>query len=405
MREVLTAKLFYDTPYAKEFDAELLSQTEHDGNYHIILDRTLFYPGGGGQPCDLGTLNGVEVVEVIEHREDIIHITSSPVEGKTIHGALNWERRFEHMQQHLGEHLFAGSLWNLYHIHTARMRIEGDNVSIDTDIPADMNAILEAESAANEAVWSDIPVEVIFPDMAEIRELARKLPPENAIPPVRIIRVEGVDYVPCCGIHVSSTGQCGLVKVISCENHKGGSRIYLRCGRAAYRWLSSLWHEVRKAEAELVCGYDGINDKIASLKSQIHALKSQNEALTVRYLKPLADSLLGNAEICGQYRVVTHIMPNSSQDEIKHLFKLITDNDKDSIAFLAGVNEEGVFIMAGCNKENKNVDVRPAFRKAIEILGGKGGGSTFSAQGHGKNSEAVNTAVNEAVKILKDSIR
>ena len=396
----MTAKLFYDTPYAKEFDAELLSQTEHDGNYHIILDRTLFYPGGGGQPCDLGTLNGVEVVEVIEHGEDIIHITSSPVEGKTIHGALNWERRFEHMQQHLGEHLFAGSLWNLYHIHTARMRIEGDNVSIDTDIPADMNAILEAESAANEAVWADIPVEVIFPDMAEIRELARKLPPENAIPPVRIIRVEGVDYVPCCGIHVSSTGQCGLVK-----DHKGGSRIYLRCGRAAYRWLDDVYRELRKAESELVCGYDGINDKIASLKSQIHALKSQNEALTVRYLKPLAELLLGNAEICGQYRVVTHIMPNSSQDEIKHLFKLITDNDKDSIAFLAGVNEEGVFIMAGCNKENKNVDVRPAFRKAIEILGGKGGGTTFSAQGHGKNSEAVNTAVNEAVKILKDSIK
>ena len=401
----LTAKLFYDTPYAKEFDAELISQSEHDGKYHIMLDRTLFYPGGGGQPCDLGTLNGSEVIEVIEPGEYIIHITASPIEGKTVHGILNWERRFEHMQQHLGEHLFAGSLWNLHHIHTARMRIEGDNVSIDTDIPADMSAILEAESAANEAVWADIPVEVIFPDMAEIRELARKLPPENAIPPVRIVKVEGVDYVPCCGVHVSSTGQCGLVKVISCENHKGGSRIYLRCGRAAYRWLSSLYHEVRKAESELVCGYEGINDKIASLKSQIHALKSQNEALTIRYLKPIADSLLSSSEICGQFKIVTHVMPHSSQDEIKHLFKLITDNDREAIAVLAGVNEEGVFVIMGCNKENKKIDVRPAFRRAIELLGGKGGGSTFSAQGHGKNSEAVNVAVNEAVNILKNSIK
>ncbi|MBR4196554.1 MAG: hypothetical protein IKQ95_07590 [Synergistaceae bacterium] len=401
----MTAKLFYDDPYAREFDAQLLSQSEHDGKFHIILDRTLFYPGGGGQPCDTGTIDGAEVIEVIEHGDDIIHITDSPAEGKTVHGVLNWERRFEHMQQHLGEHLFAGCLWNLHHIHTARMRIEGDNVSIDTDIPADMSAILEAESAANEAVWADIPAEVIFPAMSEIRELARKLPPENAVPPVRIIKVEGVDYVPCCGVHASSTGQVGLVKVISCENHKGGSRIYLRCGRAAYRWITSLYHEVRKAESELVCGYDGINDKIASLKSQIHALKSQNESLTVQYLKPIAESLLKDAEICGQCRIISHIMPHSSQDETKHLFKLITDSDKEAIAILAGVNGEGVFVMAGCNKDNRNIDVRPAFRKAIEILGGKGGGSPFSAQGWGKNSEAVNIAVNEAVNILKNNIK
>ena len=281
----MTAKLYYDDLYAKEFDAKLISQSEHNGKFHIILDRTLFYPSGGGQPFDTGTLNGVEVLEVSEHGDEIIHIIASPLESSDVHGVINWERRFELMQQHLGEHLFAGCLWNLHHIHTQRMRIEGDNVSIDTDIPADLSAILEAEAAANEAVWSDIPVEVIYPDMAEIRELARKLPPENAIPPVRIVKVEGVDYIPCCGLHVSSTGQVGLVKITSVENHKGGSRIYLRCGKAAYRWLDSLYHEVRKAEAELVCGYEGINEKIAILKAQIHDLKSQNENLTIRYLK------------------------------------------------------------------------------------------------------------------------
>ena len=396
----MTAKLFYDTPYAREFDAEIISQSEHDGKYHIILDRTLFYPSGGGQPCDLGTLGGVEVLDVHESGGEIVHVTASPLASGNVHGVLNWERRFELMQQHLGEHLFAGSLWNLHHIHTARMRIEGDNVSIDTDIPADISAILEAESAANEAVWADIPVEVIFPDMAEIKELARKLPPENAIPPVRIVKVEGVDYVPCCGVHVSSTGQVGLVKVISCENHKGGSRIYLRCGRAAYRWVASVYHEVRRAEAELVCGYDGINDKIASLKSQIHLLKSQNEALTVKSLKPIADSLLRDAEISGGHKIVRHIMKQSTQDEAKHLFRLITE-DKEAVAVIACVNDEGVFVMIGTDKGNKNVDVRPAFRRAIEILGGKGGGTPFSAQGWGKNTEAVNIAVDEAVNVLR----
>lgn len=397
----MTAKLFYDTPYAKEFDAEILTQSEHDGKYHITLDRTLFYPSGGGQPCDLGTLGGVDVVDVHESGGEIIHVTSSPLESGHVQGVLDWDRRFELMQQHLGEHLFAGSIWNLHHIHTDRMRIEGDNVSIDTDIPADMGKILEAESASNEAIWADIPVEIIFPDMAEIRELARKLPPENAIPPVRIVKVEGVDYVPCCGVHVSSTGQVGLVKVISCENHKGGSRIYLRCGRAAYRWLSSLYHEVRKAESELVCGYDGINDKIAALKSQIHALKSQNDALTVKALKPIADSLLNEAEISGGRKIVRHIMNHSSQDDAKQLFRLITE-DKEAVAVIACVNDEGVFVMIGTDRGNKAVDVRPAFRRAIELLGGKGGGTPFSAQGWGKNSEAVNEAVDAAVNELKN---
>lgn len=303
------------------------------------------------------------------------------------------------MQQHLGEHLFAGCLWNLHHIHTARMRIEGDNVSIDTDIPAGTSAILEAESEANKAIWSDLPVEIIYPDMAEIKELARKLPPENAVPPVRIVKVEGVDYVPCCGLHVSSTGQAGLVKVTSVENHKGGSRIYLRCGKSAYRWLSSLYHEVKLAEAELACGYDGINEKIASLKSQIHSLKSQNESLTLRYLRPLADSLVNNAEIHGSLKIIRHVMKSSTQDEAKHLFRIITEN-KEAVAFLACENEQGVFVIIGTEKGNKNIDVRSAFKKAIEILDGKGGGAPFCAQGWGKNSEAVNDALDSAVKVL-----
>lgn len=389
----MTQKLYYEDTYAREFDAEVIS---HDGN-KLILNQTLFYPGGGGQPCDLGTINGIEVLEVIEQGEEIIHIMKEEIHDKNVHGILDWDRRFELMQQHLGEHLFAGSLWTLHHLHTDRMRIEGDNVSIDTDKPADMKAILEAEHAANESVWKNIPVEVIYPDMAEVREHARKLPPENAVMPIRIIKVEGVDYVPCCGLHVSSTGQAGLVKITSCENHKGGSRIYLKCGRAAYRWLDSLYAEVRKAESELVCGYEGINEKILILKSQIHDLKAHNDSTIDRLMKPIADNLIQNAKD----RIITHIMHGSSQEEIKHLFKLLTNENNGIISLLAGVNASGVFIIFGTHKENKNIDVRPAFKKAIEILNGKGGGSSFCAQGHGKNYEALNDALNTAVSVIK----
>ncbi|MBQ7592824.1 MAG: hypothetical protein IJU48_00545 [Synergistaceae bacterium] len=384
----MTHKTYYDDLYLREIDAEVISQTEHDGKYNIILDQTIFYPSGGGQPCDLGFIDDVEVIDVHESGDEIIHVLSAPVENKRVHCVLNWDRRFEFMQQHLGEHLFAGCIYSLHDIHTARMRIEGDNVSIDTDIPADMNKILEAEALANEAIYKNIPVEVIYPDMEEVKANARKLPPENAETPIRIVKVEGVDYVPCCGLHVKSTGEVGLVKVTSVENHKGGSRIYMRCGRAAYRWLASVHEEVRKAESELVCGYDGINEKILSLKSQIHALKVENEKTIERFLKPIAESLLASGE-----KVIVHVMSNSNQDEAKHLFKLITESNHDAIVLLACETSEGAFIIFGTNKANKKVDVRPAFKKAINILEGRGGGNSFCAQGWGKNPDKLNEAL------------
>ena len=392
---ILTKKLFYENLYAGEFDAEVVNQTERDGKFFVTLNQTLFFPGGGGQPCDLGLIDGVEVLEVIEEGENIIHVLNSEIKNKNVHGILNWDRRFELMQQHLGEHIFAGMLYNLHGLHTARMRIEGDNVSIDIDTKTDEKIIFEAEAAANEAVWKDIPVEILYPTMDEVKKFARKLPPEKSTQPIRIVKIEGIDYVPCCGVHVNSTGQVGLIKITSFENHKGGTRIYLKSGKAAYRWVKSVYDEVRKAESELVCGYEGINEKILNLKTQIHDSKINHEKDIERLLMPTAENLIENSNS----KLIRHVMKNATQDDIKILFRLMTELNHEIVVLLASENSEGAFLMFGCNRENKNFDVRPAFKKAIEILNGKGGGSSFSAQGFGKGD--VNYALDEAEKILK----
>ena len=344
------------------------------------------------------------MLDVHEHGREIVHVLKSEIPCKNVHGVLDWSRRFELMQQHLGEHLLAGCLYSLHEVHTARMRIEGGNVSIDTDKPITLDAILEAERAANEAVWADIPVEVIYPDIEEVKACARKLPPENAELPIRIVKVAGVDYVPCCGLHVSSTGQVGLVKVTSVENHKGGSRIYLRCGSAAYKWLDEVYHVVKRAESELVCGYDGINEKIAVLKGQIHDLKAQNEATTERFLRPVAEELVNEAETLGKYRLVKYVMASSGQDDVKRMFRILTERH-DVIAVLAGENEEGVFLTFGTHKDNKDIDVRSAFRKAITALEGKGGGSSFCAQGWGKKTSSLGQVLEDAASGLKNNTK
>ena len=153
---------------------------------------------------------------------------------------------------------------------------------------------------------------------------------------------------------------------------------------------------MRKAEAELVCGYEGINEKILALKSQIHEQKLYNEKTLERFLSPLAEKLIADSH----NKIIKHVMKDSSQDEIKHLFRLITELNHDVVTLLACENPDGVFIMFGTNKNNKAVDVRQAFKKAITMLDGKGGGSSFSAQGWGKNSQSLNEALNEAEKLL-----
>ena len=405
----MTEKLYYENLYSKEFDAKIISIIQNsNGNLEIILDKTLFYPGGGGQPCDLGFINECEVIDVHEHENDIIHVIKNSHNenfslNQTVHASIDWNRRFEFMQQHLGEHIFAGCLYNLHELHTARMRIEGDNVSLDIDTQVNWDIMNESEALANEIICQNLPVEILYPDWEEIKKFARKLPPENSIPTIRIVKIEGVDYVPCCGVHVKSTGEVGLIKVTSIENHKGGTRIYLKCGRAAYRWLSSLHSEIRKAESELVCGDSGILEKILSLKNQIHDSKIERENLIEHFLKPISEELKLNSEDFNNTKIITHIMQDSSQDDVKHLFRLLTD-ENNYVALIAGVNSQGIFLTFGCNRENKNADVRAAFKYAISKLEGKGGGSAFCAQGWGKNSDEIQNIMFDAANILKNTL-
>ncbi len=405
---MITKKLYYENIYAREFDSEIInSKNNPDGTFEITLAQTLFYPGGGGQPCDLGFINGVEVINVFEdHTGEIIHVLKNNFDTenlKNIHGVINWQRRFEYMQQHLGEHIFAGMLYKLHGLNTSRMRIENDNISLDIDDQqVELDIILEAEREANKVVWQNIPVEIIYPDIEEIKLHARKLPGDKAIPPFRVVKVGDVDYVPCCGTHPDTTGQIGLIKVISAENHKGGTRIYLHCGSAAYEWLHKLWLEIKNAESELVCGDLNITEKILNLKHQIRELKNNAQNITRHFLKPLAENLINNAEEFNGLKIIVHVLENSEQDSAKELSRLLTEQP-DIIALVAAVNNEGAFLMFSCNK-NSHADVRKAFKSTIETLNGKGGGAAFSAQGHcgAVEVEKLRNALAHAKEIIKN---
>ncbi|MBR1673086.1 MAG: hypothetical protein IJ702_09165 [Fretibacterium sp.] len=380
----MTRKLYYEELYQTGFDAAVLRQENDKESVRVVLDQTLFFPGGGGQPCDLGTLNGVKVLEALEEDGTIVHVLEGPLPDglSVVHGVIDWGRRFELMQQHLGQHLLAAALHSRFGLRTARMRIEGDNVSMDFDgVHVDEETVRQAEAEANEAIWRDIPVEVLYPGFDEVERHARKLPPKTT-EPIRIVKVGDIDYVPCCGLHVKRTGEVGVIKVTALENHKGGTRVHLRCGRAAWRWLDVVCHETRRVQVELTCGPDGMFQRVLHLKEEIRELKARNGELLDHAAAALAGRLMRDAERVGNHVLATHILQDAGQEDVKRLFHALTEH-RGVVALLAGVDAQGVSLLFGCHREDTEVDVREAFQRAIAMTGGRGGGSPCCAQGRG----------------------
>ena len=296
----MTKKIFYEALYQTEFDAEVLEIIEGKG---IVLDRTLFYPGGGGQPCDLGELDGHRVLDVIEDKSSgvIVHVLDEAALkefklNSKIHGVIDWARRFELMQQHLGEHIFAAVLYNKFNINVLRMRIEGDIVSLDLDKNIDGNIIQEAEHEANEIIWRNIPVEVIYAELDELKKFSRKQPPAKAgLNSIRVIKISGVDCVPCCGLHVKNTGEVGIIKFVKLEHDKDFTRAYIKCGRAAYNWLSVLVSEAHKTQLALTCSESEIYSRVETLQSDLKELTAQNKILHEQIALMQSEKILGNA--------------------------------------------------------------------------------------------------------------
>ena len=187
----------------------------------MTLDRTAFYPEGGGQPADHGTLGGIPVLDVQEQHDEIVHTLSQPLAvDQTVEGVVDWDRRFDHMQQHSGEHILSGILCDCYHCDNVGFHLGADTVTIDYNTDLTWEQVMAAEAAANAVIWADRPVEITYPDPDTLAHLAYRSKKELT-GPVRIVTFPEADCCACCGTHVRRAGQVGLVKVLSCQKFDG----------------------------------------------------------------------------------------------------------------------------------------------------------------------------------------
>ena len=236
----MTQRLYYENAYLQEFTATVVSCEPEKSGCAVVLDRTAFYPEGGGQPGDRGTLGGVNVTDTRERGGEVVHLCDGPLEpGTTVEGKLDWLRRHDHMQQHSGEHLVSGLICYVYHCDNVGFHMGAETVTIDFNhsIPSDALPLLE--EAANRKLWQGLPIVVSHPTPEELEALDYRSKKELS-GDVRIVTIPGADCCACCGTHLRQTSEIGLVKLLSIKPFREGVRIEMVAGDRAYRYFRAV---------------------------------------------------------------------------------------------------------------------------------------------------------------------
>ena len=277
-----TNKLYYADCRLAQFSAVVVDCAETKKGFEIELDRTAFYPEGGGQAADRGTLGGIEVLHVREDGERVLHLVAQPLPvGETVEGIVDYAHRFDLMQQHSGEHIVSGIIHSRYGYHNVGFHMGWESITIDFDGIIPPEELPELERLANEAVYQNIPLKIWTPSPEELPGVFYRT--KRALPwPVRIVQVPGYDSCACCGLHVERTGEIGLIKLFSCVKFRSGVRIEMLCGKRCLDFLSKSHEQNRLVSAafsakvlETGAAADRMNELLESQKRRIGELETK----------------------------------------------------------------------------------------------------------------------------------
>ena len=398
----MTERLYYDDPYKKEFDATVVSVQPHavdaDGARHaVLIDRTAFYPTTGGQPFDTGTLGSARVIDVIDDENgDVVHVVDGPVPDarQPVRGVVDWLRRFDHMQQHTGQHVLSAAFVRLFGVKTVSFHLGADVSTIDLAREMTPKEIAAAEDEANRIVWEDRPVTIRYASAEEAAALPlRKEPTRTGR--LRLIDVEAFDLSACGGTHVSRTGAIGVIAVTAWERFKGGHRLEFACGGrvlSRFRALRDVTAAAVRALSVLPTDVPNAVDRLQTeLKEQKRALTEAHGALA-RYQ---ALELAAAAEPHPWGRLVLQAL-DADAPRLKSLASAITSKP-GFLAVLLSRSSPSVVVAA------RSSDVGVACHDIVGALakrfGGRGGGKPDLAQGGGLNAtvEEILTAVRQMI--------
>ena len=365
-----TEKLYYADPFLKTFTATVLSCEPSKGGFAVTLDRTAFYPEGGGQPADHGTLGNVNVTDVHEKGGVIFHTCDQAVEpGSTVTGTLDWARRFDHMQQHSGEHIISGILCADYHCDNVGFHLGADTVTIDYNADISWEQALDAERKANEAIWADRPVEITYPDKAALDALDYRSKKELT-GQVRIVTFPEADCCACCGTHVLRAGQVGMVKVLSCQKFREGVRLEIISGKRALDYLGRTYEQAKAIGQQLSVKPQDAAAAVERTVEELTAAKVRMAHLEDQVFFHMAEETVGKGD-------TVLFQGAMKSDSVRKLADAVARRCGGLAAVFAG--EDGKYNYALVRADGG--DIAPLVKDLNRTMNGRGGGRNGFAQG------------------------
>ena len=372
----MSEKLYYSDPFLQEFTATVLSCEQDKAGWKVVLDRTAFYPEGGGQSADTGILGDAKVIDVREKEGVIVHTCDKALNvGDTATGRIDWARRFDHMQQHSGEHIVSGIICARYGCDNVGFHLGKDIVTIDFNHDISPEDLPSIEAQANAFIWSDTPIDIRFLEGDALRQAEYRS--KKFIPGlVRLVAFPGADCCACCGTHVLRAGQVGLVKLLSCQKFREGVRMELLCGKRAFDYLSGTWEQNLAVSRALSAKPLQTHAAVERLKGELESVKLRAATLET------ADFARKGAEYAGKGDVVL-FEGDMSADSVRRLCDAVLDTCGGRCAVFAG--EDGNFKYAVGIRDG---DIRPLVKELNGALNGRGGGKPNFAQGSVAAKEA-----------------
>ena len=369
MERQMTEKLYYDDPFLTEFTAVVLACREEKNLWRVVLDRTAFYPEGGGQPADHGTLGGAAVSDVREKDGEIVHCCDRPLAvGETVEGRVDFARRFDFMQQHSGEHIVSGILCGMFHCDNVGFHIGHDLVTIDFNAELTADDVREVERRANQYIWEDHPLQVDYPSPAALEALEYRS--KKALTgQVRIVSWPGADCCACCGTHVLRSGQVGMVKLLSCQRFREGVRIELAAGGRALERFETIAGQNTRVSRLLSAKVTDTAAAVERMQKELYQLRGRVADLEEKDFARKAEEYAGRGE-------VLLFEGAMSADSLRKLCGMVQESAGGRCAVFAG--EEEVWQYAVSQPDG---DLRGFVKELNAALRGRGGGKPGFVQG------------------------
>ena len=390
-----TKRLYLENPYQVEFEAQVVEKVIWEKKPALILDQTCFYPESGGQPCDKGILNEVEVLKVLEDEARIIHLLAEDISSGKVAGKVDWQTRFDHMQQHSGQHILSQSFHELLGAETLSFHLGEDISTLEMDLrKISKEEVENIERRANEIVFQDREIKCYFIPEEKIDSVPLRRPPKKK-GLIRVVEVSDFDFSACGGTHVRRAGEIGLIKILRVERIRNNIRFEFICGRRALEDYLRKNRILRELSTRFTVNEGEILNTVEKLSSDLKSQKRKGKKMQEKIAQYEAQEIIHEAK----EKIIKEVFVDKTPEEVRFLVLNIIRKGDFVVLFGLKGEERGHLILA-CS-ENINIDMREIVPLVSSLIKGKGGGRPSLVEVAGEEKENLEQALERAFEFIK----